>query len=76
MIIQVVCHAKCKPLHFIHDDLELLWREVDEDSEAGLSAVLDTKLLNTLLYAMLGVHEVDYFIAQVLSLITTIALVL
>ena len=54
----------------------LLGREVDKDSEAGLRAILDTKLLYTLLYAVLGMHEVDYLIAQVLCLKSTITLVL
>ena len=63
MIIKVVCYAKCEPLELIHDDLVLLGWEVDKDSEASLRAVLDTILLNTLLYAMLRVHEVNDFIS-------------
>ena len=68
MIIKVICHSKREPLQLIRDDLVLLGREVNKDSEASLRAVLNTKLLNTLLYAMLRVHVVNYFIAQVLSL--------
>ena len=76
MIIKVICYSKSEPLQLIHDDLVLLGREVDKDSEAGLRAILDAKLLYTLLYAMLRMHEVDYLIAQVLSLKSTITLVL
>ena len=76
MVIKVVCYAKCEPLQLIHDDLVLLGWEVDKDSEASLRAVFDTILLNTLLYAMLRVHEVNYLVAQVLSLEPTITLVL
>ena len=76
MIIKVICYSKSEPLQLIHDDLVLLGWEIDKDSEAGLRAILDTKLLYTLLYAVLRMHEVDYLIAQVLSLKSTITLVL
>ena len=76
MIIKVICHSKREPLQLIHDDLVLLRWEVDKDSEASLRAVLDAKLLNTLLYAVLRMHEVNYLIAQVLSLKLSITLVL
>ena len=76
MIIKVICDSKRESLQLIRNDLVLLGRKVDKDSEAGLRAILDTKLLYTLLYAVLRMHKVDYLIAQVLSLKSTITLVL
>lgn len=68
MLVNIVSHCVSESFELRSDNFNLLWWEVNVDCKASFLAIFDAKFLQTLLDRVLGVHKVDNFIAQALSL--------